>query len=320
MCIRVVSVKLVTKGRRLEEGALGRRAVFFFFLVSYGHGLTFGQVDDLIIGGGPAGAHYLYRRSALPESASVVLIDSASRVGGALKGTVMRHPVTGLVRSPIPHRIGTGAMRIAGSLSYHAQRCLGDELGIESQGSPFHSTYVNRGGQKQCAAPTWNGPDVPLNPYDASPFQWGDNCSEDELWKGNATCPGRYLGVAGVSESAAYNWLVGYSTSDPKTGADCTPVSTACGLDHACSPDGKKLDISTFFKTVYGSNEAAFLRDFNYGFLGDFLNGVSACHWSEWTQREWDTTNIAFYPVGGVRERMLQFVIVILPIFRRWRR
>jgi hypothetical protein len=35
---------------------------------------------------------------------------------------------------------------------------------------------------------------------------------------------------------------------------------------------------------------------------------VSACHWAEWTQREYDTTATAFYPHGGMEELVVQML------------
>jgi hypothetical protein len=204
-------------------------------------------VDDLIIGGGPSGVHYLLRRTALSEPSKLVLVESFSRVAGALRGVDLRHPVTLQYRSPTPVRMGLGAMRSGTTLSYHEQRCLFEEMGIVADGSPFQSTYFNRGAKVQCKLPTWSGPDQPLDPYQASPFQWGDNCSEDPVFKGNGTCPGRYLNVT-VSETTVYNWLTGYSNTHPLTGQTCTPVSTSCGLDLACSPAGKLTDIAGFFR------------------------------------------------------------------------
>ena len=252
--------------------------------------------------------HYLYRRASLPEPSSILVVEKESRVGGALKGFALRDPVTLQYRSGTPMRVGLGAQRSGGTLSYHEQRCLTDELEIVAEGSPFRGTYTNRGAKVTCSAPAWSGPDQPADPYDASPFAWSDNCSEDPVWKGNGTCPGRYLNVT-LSESSTYNWLTGYSNVHPTTGSVCAPVSSSCGIDQACSPAGKRADISFFFKTQFNSNEdAAFLRDFNYGFQGDFINGVSACNWAEWTQREWDTTSTFFYPRGGMEELVLRML------------
>lgn len=184
-----------------------------------------GVVDDLVIGGGPAGVHYTFRRTSLSEPASLLLVEMEQRVGGALKGVPLRHPVTG---EPTGQRMALGALRTGTQLSFHQARCLADELGMivqvrmsfililalfeffiffQKKYSPFWGMYLNRGVRQRCAEPIWNGPDVPEVPYDADPFQWGGNCGEDDVWHGNATCPGRYLNVRNDLEGAFYNWL-----------------------------------------------------------------------------------------------------------------
>ncbi len=271
-------------------------------------------VDEAVVGGGPAGAHYVFRRTALSASgssgssgssgggASIALFDENPRFGGALRGLELRHPVTGQTNGTHAWRIGFGALRSGCALSYHEQRCLFAELGITVEMSPSHSAYFNRGASKTCRHPIWTGPDVPDSPYSAAPFQWGDNCSNDPIWIDNRT--GRFVGIADGFESLVYFWLTGYETTHPKTG-----VKGLSGVDLACLPRNKHLDIRSFLAQELGTNEEAeFLKLFNFGFLGDFSTSVSACGWLSFQQREYDTSNVFGYPVGGMEELPIRMI------------
>jgi hypothetical protein len=60
---------------------------FFFFLFCLSPFISL-IICQVVVGGGPAGLHYVYRRSSLSGQASIVLLDDGPTVGGALRGKV----------------------------------------------------------------------------------------------------------------------------------------------------------------------------------------------------------------------------------------